>query len=95
MKRSEHEDLIDVHRARMDTEEAKAVYRLRKQTVELGYADLKQNRQLRRFSGRGLTRVWIEAGLNELARNLLIVERELRSRGIRTAIPEKSRQDTS
>jgi len=36
VKRSEHEDLIVAHRARMETEEAKAIYRLRKQTVELG-----------------------------------------------------------
>jgi len=95
VKRSEHEDLIVMHRARMETEEAKAIYRLRKQTVELGYADLKENRGLRGFSGRGLTRARIEAGLNELARNLLIVERELRTRGIQNRIPQKVCHDTS
>ncbi len=95
VKRSEHEDLIVAHRARMETEEAKAIYRLRKQTVELGYADLKENRGMRRFSGRGLTRARIEAGLNELARNLLLVERELRTRGIQDRIPQDARHDTS
>ena len=80
VKRSEHEDLVVAHRARMNTEEAKELYRLRKQTVELGYADLKGNRHLREFSGRGLTRVRTEAGLNELAHNLIIVERALRNR---------------
>jgi len=95
VKRSEHEELIVAHRARMETEEAKGVYRLRKQTVELGYADLKENRQLRRFSGRGLARARIEAGLNELARNLLIIERELRTRGIRNRTPENGYHDTS
>jgi transposase len=95
VKRSEHEDLIVAHRARMETEEAKATYRLRKQTVELGYADLKENRGLRGFSGRGLARVRIEAGLNELARNLLIVERALRTRGIQNPIPQHACHDTS
>jgi len=95
VKRSEHEELIVAHRARMETEEAKAVYRLRKQTVELGYADLKENRQLRGFSGRGLARARIETGLNELARNLLIVERELRTRGIPNRTPENGYHDTS
>jgi transposase len=80
VKRSEHENLIVAHRAFMDTAEAKAIYRLRKQTVELGYADLKANRHLRDFSGRGLARVRTETGLNELARNLIVVEQELRNR---------------
>jgi hypothetical protein len=95
VKRSEHEDLIVAHRARMETEEAKEVYRLRKQTVELGYADLKANRQLRGFSGRGLARARIEAGLNELVRNLLIVERELRHRGTQRRPPKNAYCDTS
>jgi len=34
------------------------------------------------------------AGWKELARSLLIVERELRIRGIRNEIPEKGRHDT-
>jgi transposase len=95
VKRSEHEDLIVAHRARMETDEAKAVYRLRKQTVELGYADLKENRGLRGFSGRGLNRAWIEVGLNELARNLLIIERELRTRETHNRSPENGCHDTS
>ena len=88
MKRSEHEDLIVAHRARMETEEAKAIYRLRKQTVELAYADLKENRHLRNFSGRGLTRARIEAGLNELARDLIILEGKLRDHGIHNRTPK-------
>ena len=83
------------HRARMETEEAKAVYRLRKQTVELGYADIKENRHLRAFSGRGLVRVRTEAGLNELARNLIIVERMLRTRESFHPAAENAANDTS
>jgi hypothetical protein len=80
VKRSEHEDLVNAHRARMETPEGRALYRLRKQTVELQYADMKQNRDLRKFCGRGLVRTQIEVGLTELVYNLMIVERELRNR---------------
>ena len=93
--RSEHEELVIAHRVRMDTEEAKAVYRLRKQTVELGYADIKANRHLREFSGRGLARVRIQAGLNELARNLIILEGMLRNRGNHAAAATNATNNTS
>jgi len=71
VKRSEHEPLIDAHRARMATEEAKALYRRRKQTVELGFADVKQHRALRRFPRRGLLRARTHLGLLVLVHNLL------------------------
>jgi transposase len=73
IKRNEHEELIEAHRAKMETPEAKAIYRQRSQTVELRFADTKEHRDLRRFSGRGLERVRIEAGLCVLAHNLLAV----------------------
>lgn len=53
LKRSEHEEWIDCHKARMTTLEAKALYKLRRQTVELGFADLKEHRKLRRLGGVG------------------------------------------
>ena len=56
IKRNEHEDLIMAHQAKMNTPEAKAIYRQRGQTVELRFADAKTHRGLRRFSGRGLER---------------------------------------
>ena len=61
------------HQAKMKTAEAKAIYKQRGQTVELRFADTKAHRGLRRFSGRGLTRVRIEAGLLVLSHNLLVV----------------------
>ena len=73
IKRNEHEDLIVAHQAKMQTPEAKAIYRKRGQTVELRFADAKAHRGLRRFSGRGLERVRIEVGLCVLAHNLLVV----------------------
>jgi hypothetical protein len=60
----------------MATAEAKALYRRRGQHVELVNADWKEHRQLRRFSGRGLTRVRSEVGLLVLAHNLLTVVAE-------------------
>jgi hypothetical protein len=74
IKRNEHEDLIVAHQAKMQTAEAKAIYRQRGQTIELRFADAKAHRGLRRFSGRGLTRVRIEVGLMVLAHNLLVVQ---------------------
>lgn len=57
----------------MATVEAKALYRLRGQNVELVNADWKEHRKLRRFSGHGLMRVRCEVGLTVLAHNLLTV----------------------
>jgi transposase len=75
IKRNEHEDLIVAHQAKMETPEAKAIYKQRSQTVELRFADGKSHRGLRRFSGRGLKRVRIEVGLWVLSHNLLVVWR--------------------
>jgi hypothetical protein len=58
----------------METPEAKAIFRERCRTVELRIADTKEQRALRRFSGRGLERVRIEAGLRVLAHNVLAVQ---------------------
>jgi hypothetical protein len=80
VQRSEHEDLIIAHRAWMETAEAKAVYRLRGQTIEIVFADVKEHRGLRRFSGHGLTRVRTEFALEVLLHNLLVVHRSLRQR---------------
>lgn len=70
LRRSQHEELIDQHRALMATDAAQELYKLRRQTVELGFADLKEHRGLRRFSRRGLTPVRSELGLAVLAHNL-------------------------
>ena len=78
LRRSEHEDTIVAHRARMETAEAKAVYRLRGQTIEIVFADFKEHRGLRRFSGRGLTRVRTELALEVLVHNLLVLHRSSR-----------------
>ena len=75
VKRSEHEALVEAHRARMATADAKTLYRLRCQTVELGFADFKQHRSMRQFSGRGRDRAQRQVGLTVLVHNLLVVHR--------------------
>jgi hypothetical protein len=80
IRRSEHEELILAHQAWMETASAKAVYRLRKQTIELVFADLKEHRGLRRFSGHGLVRVRTELALEVLVHNLLVLHRCLRQK---------------
>jgi hypothetical protein len=80
IQRSEHEDLIIAHRVWMETPEAKAVYRLRGQTIEIVFADVKEHRGLRRFSGHGLTRVRTEFALEVLLHNLLVVHRFLKQK---------------
>jgi hypothetical protein len=80
VQRSEHEELIQAHRPWMETAEAKAVYRLRGQTIEMVFADVKEHRGLRRFSGHGLVRVRTEFALEVLLHNLLVLHRFLSRR---------------
>jgi hypothetical protein len=80
VQRSEYEELIEAHRAWMETAEAKAGYRLRGQTIEIVFADVKEHRGLRRFSGHGLARVRTEFALEVLLHNLLVVHRSLSQR---------------
>jgi transposase len=83
--RLEHEDLVEELRTRMETPEAKALYKLRRQTIELRYADLKQHRQLRQFHGYGLRHAHAEIGAAVLAHNLLILLKHRNS--AKTSVP--------
>lgn len=74
VSRMENEDLLDALRARMETDQAKRLYKLRSRTVELNYADLKEHRGLRRFHGRGQRRAKAETGTLIVAHNLLFVQ---------------------
>jgi transposase len=79
VSRMENEDLSDALRARMGTDEAKRLYKLRSQTVELNYADMKEHRDLRRFHCRGPRRIKGEVGALVLAHNLLFVGEQRRA----------------
>ncbi len=79
VSRMENEELLDELRARMATEEAKRLYKLRSQTVELNYADLKEPRGLRRFHGRGRPRAQAEVAAMVLTHNILFVQSQRRT----------------
>jgi len=70
IKRTEGEEFLEAQREKMSSEEAKAVYRMRSQTVELCFGDAKGNRRVDRFHGRGLARARGETGLLIVAQNL-------------------------
>lgn len=76
VSRMENEELLDALRARMDTDAAKRLYKLRSRTVELNYADMKEHRGLRRFHCRGLRRAKAEVGALVLANNVLFVQEQ-------------------
>jgi transposase len=80
VKRSEHEHLVDQLRCRMASEEGRLLYSLRTETVELGFADIKEHRQLRRFNSWGIARARTSVGLIILARNGLHVTKALSNR---------------
>ena len=67
----------------MESAEAKAVYRLRGQTIEIVFADVKEHHGLRRFSGHELVRVRTEFALEILlqSRGALILKAETPRRG--------------
>lgn len=79
VSRMENEELLDALRARMATDEAKRLYKLRSRTVELNYADMKEHRGLRRFHGRGRRRAQAETGSLVLAHNLFFVQAQRRT----------------
>jgi transposase len=73
--RAEGEELLEAHRLKMATPEAKALKKLRGQVIERGFGDAKEHRNLRRLHGRGLNRAKAEIGLVVLAQNALMLHR--------------------
>jgi transposase len=79
LSRSEHEVLIEAHRCKMQTPEAKALYKLRAQTVETSFGDSKQHRNFRRINGRGLRKAKTHTALTVLAHNLRALAKATRA----------------
>jgi len=75
VRRREHEELIQEHKARMQRPESKERYRLRCQTVERRFAELKTDRGLQRFSGRTRRRADAQVGLSILVHNLRALDK--------------------
>jgi transposase len=80
VRRYEGEESLDRLRQRMTEPASKQVYKLRGRSVELGYADLKEHRELRGFRSFGLPRARAQAGLVLLASNGLTILRTLQRR---------------
>jgi transposase len=89
VRRRPHEEHVEALKERMKTPEAKALYRQRSMTVERSFADQKEHRGLRRFSGRGQERAAIQAGLSILVHNLRILDKLRSARGETIADAEK------
>jgi len=70
VRRDPYQEQIDRLKARMETAEAKSLYRKRGQTIERVFADFKEHRNLRIFRGRGLSRARTQLGLTILGHNL-------------------------
>jgi transposase len=89
ISRSEYEEHVEGLRERMKTEEAKRLYKLRKQTVELANADMKEHRALRKLYGLGLKRAAAQVGLTVLAHDLVVLDglRRKREKGAERATP--------
>ena len=68
-------------KAKMEIEEAKRVYSLRKITVEPVYGNLKENLGFRGFLLRGLEKVKIEFNLACIAHNLHKIHRMMAAKG--------------
>ena len=84
--RMEGQELLDAQREKMEQHDVKLRYKLRGQTVELGFADAKGNRRFDRYHGQGLRRARAETGLLVLAQNTLRLDRLQRN----SLTPEKT-----
>jgi hypothetical protein len=73
--RSEYEEEVDRHKTRMQTDEARALYKKRKEQIERRIADSKQHRDLRRLSMRGQAGAKLQVGLTVLANNLVVFDK--------------------
>lgn len=75
VKRFDKEELIEAHRQKMQTEEAKALYKQRGGIIERTFADMKSHRNLRHFHGRGRERAHTEIGMLVFVANLVTLKR--------------------
>ena len=68
-----HDKLINRITEKMQTKEGKETYKLRQQTVERSFGDMKRNKGFRGFLLRGIKKVKIEFNLACIAHNLVII----------------------
>jgi transposase len=75
VKRFEGEELLEAHKAYMNTAEAKAIKRLRGSVIERCFGDAKEHRKLHRLHGRGLENAKVEVGLIVLVQTAMTLAR--------------------
>jgi len=75
VQRRPYDEHVEALRERMKDPQAKALYRQRSQSVERSYADQKEHRGLRRFSGRGQQRAAVQTGLSILVHDLRTLDK--------------------
>jgi transposase len=75
VKRLEGEELLEAHKAYMNTPQAKAIKRLRGAVIERCFGDAKEHRNLRRLHGRGLKKAKVEVGLIVLVQTAMTLAR--------------------
>jgi transposase len=91
VKRYEGEEALERLAQKMQEPANKEIYRLRGQTVEPGFGELKRHRGLTEFRCFGKPRSRAQAGLTILANNALSIARALERRARATDPPPKQR----
>lgn len=69
-------------KVKLKTPEGKATYKLRKQTVERSFGDIKHNKGFRNFLLRGKEKVKIEFNLACIAHNLVMINNLMKKRSL-------------
>ena len=80
-----HDKLINKIKDKMQTEEGRALYKLRQQTVETAFGDIKHNKKFRDFLLRGIGKVKIEFNLVCLAHNFVMINNLMKKRRVNLA----------
>ncbi len=82
-----HEKLTQQIKNKLKTPEGKAVYKLRKQTVETAFGDIKHNKKFREFLSRGIKNVKTEWNFACIAHNLVRINNLLKTKKTNLANP--------
>ena len=80
-----HGNLINKISQKMQSEDGRAIYKLRQQTVERSFGDIKHNKKFRNFLLRGIEKVKIEWNLGCIAHNLVMINNLMNKKRINLA----------
>ena len=77
-----HSKLVNRIKDKMQSPEGRAIYKLREQTVERSFGDIKHNKKFRDFLLRGVDKVKIEFNLACIGHNLVMINNLLKKKDI-------------